>query len=320
MTSEENYSYHRNSCFFLVGIAIVRDQIIKSVITAAATEIMGAPLHIDGFSLSIFKQSIRISGLRMYNPAGFSGEILIDLPKVAVDYDLSSIIKGRLHLYRVDVKLKVVDLEKNKEGKLNVDSLKFVKQREVKEPKEKKTAKSMPMQIDLLNLEIGKVVYRDYSYGKEQQVRAYDVNLKKSYKNITSAKQLAVLIVTEPMKHAGIKGAEIYGVALLTGAGVIPITIVSKFTSKDSFQQDFDVEFHNLYDVSLDVLKRLGKINKQNSSKGIIVAQADGADVTVRLKQLSSKSTQITVSARKYLLPRPETANGILYQISEQLK
>lgn len=304
----------------LLVLSILKNQIIKSVVSGVSSNVCGARVTIGGFSFGVLSQQLQISNLKVYNPQGFSRSILIDIQKVFVNFDLFSMIKGKQHLYRVDINLKELVLEKNKEGKLNVDSLSFSKEGEAKKPQEEKSAKQLPMQIDLLNLEVGRIIYKDYSQGKEEQIRAYDINLKKSYKNITSAQQLALLILTEPMKQAGIKSAKIYGIAMVAGVAVLPVAIVSQFTAKDSVVKEFDVDFRKLYDVSLDVLRRTGKINKENSSEGIIVANADGATVTVKFRQISSKTTQVTISARKFMLPRFETANGILYQISEQIK
>ena len=75
-----------------------------------------------------------------------------------------------------------------------------------------------------------------------------------------------------------------------------------------------------LYDVSLGIVKRMGKVNKGSISDRFIAASIEGASVTIKLKQVSSKTVNITISARKFMFPRQEMAGGILYQISEQLK
>jgi hypothetical protein len=151
-------------------------------------------------------------------------------------------------------------------------------------------------------------------------VQVYDINLKKSYKNITSAQQMAALILSEPMKQAGIKGAAIYGVAALTGVGFIPVVVAATLSDKDSAQQDMNVAIARLYDTSLSVLTRIGKVSKEDKAAGIISGQVGGASVTIKLKSLSAGKTKIAISAKKYMLPKPEIASGVLYQISEQLK
>jgi hypothetical protein len=301
-------------------IVILKDQIIKSVVSIAATKITGAKVEIGGFSLGILTQSVRIRDFKMYNPAGFPSGTIIDLPKVVVSCDLLSLLKGKLHLPLVEVELKELGLVKNTQGKLNVDALKVSQQQEPRKAQEKRPSKPLAMQIDQLNLQMGRIVSKDYTVGKEPAVQVYDINFKKSYQNITSAQQLAVLILAESMKQAGIKGAAIYGVSVLAGLAVFPAAIAATFIGKDSMQQNLKVAASSLYDTSLSVLKRIGKIIKEDKPAVVIAAEVNGARVTVKLKQVSASSTQITISARKLGLPKPETASGVFYQISQEIK
>jgi hypothetical protein len=151
-------------------------------------------------------------------------------------------------------------------------------------------------------------------------VQVYDINLNKSYKNITSAQQLAGLIITEPMKQAGIKGAKIYGISALAGVAILPAAIAITFAGRDSAQQDFDAAVSDLYNAASEVLNRSGKVAREDKTTGVIIASVNGADVTVKLKKVSERKTRVTISARKYILPRPEVASGILYQISGKIK
>ncbi|MGA2775658.1 MAG: AsmA family protein [Candidatus Omnitrophota bacterium] len=301
--------------FFTIGI--LKDQIIKSVVTVVATQVTGAPVHIDGFSLGLFKHSIRISASRMFNPSGFPRGILVDLPRINVDYDLSALLRKKLHLFNVEVELKEMDLVRNKEGKLNVDALKVV---EEGKNKQGKPSGQMPLQIDMLKLGMGRIILKDYSSEKEPVVKVYDIKLHKGYKNITSTQQLTALILTEPMKAAGIQGAQIYGVAMLAGVAVFPVALAATFTGKDSAAQDFAVDFDKVYNTSLAVLRRMGKVAKEDRNKGMINAEVNSAKVELRVNKKVGNKTEVFVSARRYLLPRPEVAGGILYEISEKLK
>lgn len=296
---------------------IIKDQIIKSVITVIATQTTAAPVHIDGFSLGVFSQSVRISGFKMYNPKGFPRAILVDLPKINVRYDLGALLKKKLHLLNVEIEIREIGLERNKESKLNVDELKVVKQgkKQVSKPVEQ-----IPMQIDMLTLDIGRIVSKDYSTSAGLVVKVYDINIRKSYKNITSVQQLAALILAEPMKAAGIQGASIYGVTMLTGVAVLPVTLAITFIGRDSVQQDFISTFDHAYEESLEVLKRQGKITRKDKSGGIISATINSVQVTVKIKKKTGSKIQLVISARKYLFPKPEIAGGILYGISEKLK
>ncbi|MBU1912228.1 MAG: hypothetical protein KKB22_01665 [Candidatus Omnitrophica bacterium] len=297
--------------FFLLCVTILKNLIIKSVVTKAASEVIGAPVHMDGFSLNISNSTIHMSGFKIYNPSGFPEGIVVSCPKIKAIYDRATIFKQKRHFLIVEIELKEMGVTKNKEGQLNVDSLKIVQQF--------KSSELIPIQIDLLTLNIGKIVYKDYTVGTEPSVRVYDVNKQKSYKGIPSVQQLVFLVLTEPMKDAAIKGAKIYGVVLLTGAAVLPVAVVATLISKDSVNGIIDVSFEHAYEVSLEVVERMGEITKQDAPNGVIKANINGAMVALQLKKKTDNETEIKISARKYLFPKPDIAGGVLYQISDKL-
>jgi len=209
-------------------------------------------------------------------------------------------------------------LVKNKEGKLNVDSLKFVQQ--PKGSKETQQSPQMPLAIDTLKLGIGKLIVKDYTAGSEPSVQVYNINIHKSYKNIKSAQALAALIISEPMKSAGIKGAAVYGVSMLAGVAILPVAVAATFTGKDSAEQDFDAAFDTVYALGLSVLKKMGKVTLENATEGVIKANINAAMIAVKLRKVSEKKTKVVVSARKYLLPKPQVAAGVIYEMLAQFK
>jgi len=296
----------------LVCITIFKNLIIKSVVTTVASRVTGAPVHMDGFSLNILSSTIHISGFKMYNPSGFPEGILVSCPKIKVIYDRATLFKQKRHFLLVEIELKEMGLTKNKEGELNVDSLKIVQQ--------SKSSPPIPMQIDLLTLSIGKIVYTDYSSGTKPTGRVYDVNRHKSYKGIPTAQQLALLVLAEPMKAAAIKNAEIYGAAMLTGVAALPVAVAATFIGKDSVQQIIDASFEHVYEISLQEIKRIGTITKHDASNGVIKANINGAMVALILRKGQDNKTQISISARKYMLPQLDIAGWVLYQIIDTLQ
>ncbi len=298
--------------FSLACIAIFKNLVIKSIVTTTASRIAGAPVHMDGFSLNILSSTIHISGFKMYNPSGFPEGILVSCPKIKVIYDRTTLFKRKRRFLIVEVELKEMGLTKNKEGKLNVDSLKIVKNSEFSPP--------VPMQVDLLTISIGKIVYKDYTIGTEPSVRVYDVNTHKSYKGIPTAQQLALLVLAEPMKTAGIKGAAIYGAAMLTGPVALPVLVAATFIGKDSVQQIIDIKFERMYKVSLEVVERMGTITEHDASKGVIKANINGTMVALILRKAADNKTEITISARKFIFSQLDIAGGVLYQILDKLQ
>jgi len=303
---------------FLFGFCLVRDFLIKSLIGTVATSVTGAPTTVGGLSLSVIRQSVKISNFRMYNPKGFPKDILIDIPKMGVACNLGALITGKIHLRRLDLEIKEMGMVKNKEGKLNIDSLKITAEKSGE--KEKKPAKQLAMQIDIVSLAMGRVISRDYSVEGQPVIKVYDINLKKTYKNITSAQQLAALIISEPLKAAGIQGLKVYGVSTLVGVAALPVVAAFTFAGKDYAQETFKVTTERAYDAGLQAVKMAGKVKKENKGSGVINAEVNGAAVTLKLKRISEKSTQVTISARKFGLPQPEIASGVMYRLREQLK
>jgi hypothetical protein len=231
---------------------------------------------------------------------------------------LGALITGKIHLRQLDLEIKEMGMVKNKEGKLNVDSLKIAAEKSG--GKEKKPAKQLAMQIDIVSLAMGRVVSRDYSVEGQPVIKVYDINLKKSYKNITSAQQLVTLIISEPLKAAGIQGLKVYGVSTLAGVAALPVVAAFTFAGKDYAQETFNVTTERAYDAGLQAIKMAGKVKKENKGSGVINAEVNGATLTLKLKKLSEKSTQVTISARKFGLPQAEIAAGVMYRLREQLK
>ena len=297
---------------FLVCVSIFKDLIIKSVVTTSVSGITGAPVHMDVFLLNILSSTIQISGFKMYNPGGFPEGILVSCPKIKIIYDRAALFKQKRHFLLVEIELKELELTKNKEGKFNVDSLKIARQ--------PKSSPSTPMQIDLLTLSIGKIVSKDYTTGTEPSVRVREVNKHKSYKGIPTAQQLALLVLTEPMKAAAIKNAEIYGVAMLAGVAVLPVGVAATFIGKDSVRQIIDLSIEQTFKMSLAVVKRMGRITKDDPPNGAIKANINGAMVALQLRKKADKKTEITISARKYMFPKLDIAGGVLYQVLDKLQ
>jgi len=302
---------------FIIGL--VKDQIIKSIVTAAIEKNTGTKAAIGGFSLGLLTHSVEIKNFKMYNPSGFPQGLLIDLPYAKVDLDVPAFFKKELHLRELTVELRELDLVKNKQGEMNVDALKVSKERETRKPVSSAKKEEMPMRIDTLNLKIGKIVSKDYTASGEPLISVNDVNIQKTYKNITSISQLILLILTEPMKSAGIKGAKIYGLAALTGVGFVPIAIGSTIFGKSSNEEILNFNYNKVYDAALKVITKSGAIKNASKETGVINANVDNATVMVDITQVNGGS-KIKVSARKYFLPKPEIASGIIYKIKEELK
>jgi len=295
-------------------LAIAKNIIIKSVVTKVAGNIIGSRVTVKGLSLGIFTGSVHISGLKIYNPQDFPQGVLVDIPWIKAKCRLPALFKNKIDLAFVDVNLKQLTVIKNKDGKLNVDSLKVSK----KEDAGQKKKEAMDFHIDQFDLEIGRVVNRDLSAGKIPHMTAYEINFKKTYRNINSPQQLAALVLVGSLEQTAIKGAKVYGVAALAGVAILPVGVASMFAGKDYVSADFKYSFDRVFTAAVEAANELGNITSSDKAGGIIKLQIYGAEAEIKISKAAK--TNVRVLARKYLFPKPETAAGILYIISEKLK
>jgi hypothetical protein len=184
----------------VVTLSLAKNTIIKVVVEKGVEAVTGLPLRMGGFDAGLIKTRVNINALKLYNPKDFEDRIMIDMPNVYVDYNLPAILKGKVHLYDMKIDLKEFVVVKNKDGKLNLDSLTVVQaQKEGKKPQEK-----VEMQIDNLGLKIGKVIYKDYSARGKPSVREFNVNINEKYSNIKDPYSLVSLIVVRALMNTAI--------------------------------------------------------------------------------------------------------------------
>ena len=190
----------------LIALFFGKNVVIKTSVTAGVRTMTGLKLSIRGMDFGIFKTLIGINELQLYNPSGFVDKLMIDCPEIYVDYDLGAFMKGRTHLEEVRLHLKEFIVVKNEAGELNLDSLKVVKEEEkevIDEGKKEKT-KTRELQIDVLELRIDKVVYKDYSKGTPPKVKEYNVNIDDRFENITDPKTFGRLIIVKALANTTI--------------------------------------------------------------------------------------------------------------------
>jgi len=189
----------------VVGLSFGKNLLVKSTIEKGVKLVTGLQLRIGSLNIGIVKTLVGIKSLKLYNPEGFQDRVMLDMPEVFVDYDLPAALKGTVHLNEVRIDLKEFIVVKNKEGKLNLDSLKVVKaQKEGKDPEEKEKGKAPDIKIDLLKLKIGMVIYKDYSSGSKPTVRKFNVNINETHENITNPYALVSLIVVKALARTAI--------------------------------------------------------------------------------------------------------------------
>ena len=189
----------------LLVLSFAKDLIVKASVEKGTELVTGLKLSIGSFRVGLINTLVDIKNLRLFNPAGFKDRTMIDMPEIYVDYDLGAILGGKIHLTKVRLNCREFVVVKNEKGELNLNSLKVVQaQKEGKKPAEKAVGKAPQIQVDSLELKIGKVTYKDYSKGPTPSVREFNINIDEKYSNITDPYAVVSLIVVKSMMNTSI--------------------------------------------------------------------------------------------------------------------
>lgn len=182
---------------FLVVISLVKDKIIEVSAENICTRVTGVKLDIDSLKVGLVRPVISIKDMKLYNPKGYPTEIMADIPEVYVHYNLPEMMTGKIYLEELRFNMKELDIVRNDEGKVNLDSLKPVKDKEDGLQIEERNKGKIPeMYIGTLYLQAGDVYYRDYSQKSEQPtVNKFEINLDEKYQDIRDPYTLIRLII-----------------------------------------------------------------------------------------------------------------------------
>ncbi len=268
-----------------------KNLIVKTSITAGVKAMTGLKLSIKSMNIGILNTLIGIKKLQLYNPPGFVDKLMVDLPEVYVDYNFGAFIKKKVHLEEVRLDLKEFSVIRNEKGELNLDSLRVVEEKkeekvEGEEGKEEEKAKMPELQIDVLELKIGKVVYKDYSKGTPPKVREFNVNIDERYENITNPRTLITLIIVKALKNTTI--------ARLTNfnLGALQEDVAEKL--KETTKKVVETA-----DKAIETGKDVKKKVKETSEK----AAEAGKDVRKKVKGTSKETIEKVTDTIKKILP-----------------
>ncbi|MCK4852277.1 MAG: hypothetical protein KAS86_04100 [Candidatus Omnitrophica bacterium] len=218
----------KNPVFLIVAVlaivlvlSVAKNTIARISVERGVRLVTGLSLKMKSLDIGIIRTLIDINDLRLFNPPGYEDRVMLDMPEIFVDYDLPAIIRGRIHLEKVRINLKEFVVVKNDKGELNLDSLKSVQQqKKAEKPAARKKGKAPEIQIDVLELKIGKVIYKDYSAGGKPAVKEFDINIDEKFRNIDDPNKLISLIVVKALMHTTIAELADFDLSSLEG----PIT------------------------------------------------------------------------------------------------
>lgn len=183
--------------FIVAGLLFTKNILANLLVSSAVKAISGLELNIKSLEVGVLKPAIHIKELKLFNPPEYPDRLMMDMPEVYLKYDLGSIIKGRIYLKHLILDLKEFVVVKNSQGQVNLNSLLAL------QPKGNANAKLPELKIDILDLKIGKVIYKDYFKGK-LDTKEFKININERFKDITNPYAFSSIIVSKALMHTTI--------------------------------------------------------------------------------------------------------------------
>jgi uncharacterized protein involved in outer membrane biogenesis len=193
-----------------VLLLLFKNVLIKTAVEQGAKRATGLELAIGDMDVGILASKVDITDMQLLNPAGFPDKVMIDIPTFLVDVELASFFKQRAHVETLALDLKELMVVRNKDRKLNIAALKSVSEKQQKgrkpaeQEKAKKEKRAPQVAIDTFILKIGKVTYKDYSWGKRPFTKTFTIGINEVYRDITDPKKLVNLIIVRALQKTDI--------------------------------------------------------------------------------------------------------------------
>lgn len=185
-------------CLVIIIFVSSKNTIATYILINATRQMTGLGVHMENMEVSLLKTWVKIDGLYIFNPDDFGDRLMADIPQVYIDYDPRSFFKKQVHIEALNLALREFIVVKNPEGKLNVNSISGISKAAGERPKRKPDIK-----IDVLNLKIGRVLYKDYTQAPVM-VSEFPINIDERYENITDPDKLVKLIVNRALVNTAI--------------------------------------------------------------------------------------------------------------------
>ena len=110
----------------VLGIAawFVKDSILKSFTERRLRQETGLIIEIGQFKTDLTGSSLRLKDLRVLNPLGFGSAAFVDIPEGFCVLELRRAKTNEVHFKELKIHLAELNLIKNKQGLLNLESVK----------------------------------------------------------------------------------------------------------------------------------------------------------------------------------------------------
>ncbi len=299
----------------LLAAAVLKDLAAGVAVSIAASRVLGVPVRAHHCAVGILRQRLLVRGLEVGQPQGFGDGALLRVAAMEIRVDPLALLRGQLHVPDAAIDVAESLVVRRADGNINVEAVPLIAAT-AHHPTQAPAAPLPPFRIDRLSLHIGRVVFQDAYTQTPPRLQVYDEVLRqKIFKDITDARQFAALVLMQAMAPTALRSAGLSGAAMLSGAGFLPAAILGVIVAKDAASIEWPGDPQDARRRVEGLLKRLGRLSRSEPAKGELWGMVQGHDIHVRVERAGWRKSRISVAARRFLLPKPAFAAGLLYQL-----
>lgn len=181
----------------VILLVVARNIIVKTAVTKGIKSLTGVDVEIRKIDIGLFRPTVEITSLKVYNPEGFTDKLMADIPLVYVDYDLWGFLKNRAHFNKIKIEINELSVILNQQGKLNFDSFAMLMP-------ESGGGKPPDVSIDELYLKIAKVGYKGYFPVAGTKQMDFDPGIDETFNNVTDPSKVAGDVLKKILSRIGI--------------------------------------------------------------------------------------------------------------------
>ena len=163
----------------------------ERAVARAITEMTGLQPVMKHMHVQFFKTVVGIKDMMILNPAGFRDEGMLDFSEIVANYSFVALVRGRAKFTNMKIHVRELTIVKNEKGELNLSALRALNRSEPEGAREG----DFSLHVDVLELQIDRVVYKDYTQGDVPVIQEFDVHVIERVEHITSPDELVALII-----------------------------------------------------------------------------------------------------------------------------
>lgn len=205
------YNYiMRKSRVFLIIIGVVialiflKDILVKFTLEEVMRSVTGLKISARDIEIGVIKPYVKVQDLIILNTDNFPDRVMFDVPFIYVEFDPAAIFRKNVHIRKMSFNLRLLNVLKNKDGKLNLDSLNITKKGQDLRPLKDRFRPGSNIKIDELHLVAGRVIYKDYGQYPGPRTTEFHIDIDEEFKDIKDPYLLGKLILSRALRKTNV--------------------------------------------------------------------------------------------------------------------